>query len=49
MILQLSDLLSYILYENDKNWVELEKELEMLKLYLELESSYLEDTIDDLL
>ena len=37
MILQLSDLLSYILYENDKNWVELEKELEIIRGYINLE------------
>ena len=37
LILQLSDLLSYILYENDKNWVELEKELEIIRGYINLE------------
>jgi LytS/YehU family sensor histidine kinase len=37
LILQLSDLLSYILYENDKNWVELEKELEIISDYINLE------------
>lgn len=36
LILQLSDLLSYILYENDKNWVELEKELEIIRGYINL-------------
>ncbi|MCW3116366.1 MAG: hypothetical protein JWM28_448 [Chitinophagaceae bacterium] len=37
LILQLSDLLSYILYENDKNWVNLEKELEIIRGYINLE------------
>jgi sensor histidine kinase YesM len=37
LILQLSDLLSYILYENDKNWVEIEKELEIIRGYINLE------------
>ena len=37
LILQLSDLLSYILYENDKNWVALEKELEIIRGYINLE------------
>lgn len=37
LILQLSDLLSYVLYENDKNWVELEKELEIIRGYINLE------------
>ena len=30
LILELSDLLSYVLYEKDENWVELEKELEII-------------------
>jgi sensor histidine kinase YesM len=42
LILQLSDLLSYILYENDKNWVELEKELEIIRGYINLEEKSLE-------
>jgi len=42
LILQLSDLLSYILYENDKNWVELEKELEIIRAYINLEEKSLE-------
>ncbi len=37
LILQLSDLLSYTLYENDKEWVLLEKELEIIQNYIELE------------
>jgi LytS/YehU family sensor histidine kinase len=41
LILQLSDLLSYILYENDKNWVELEKELEIIRGYINLEEKKL--------
>ncbi|MFC0772451.1 sensor histidine kinase [Terrimonas alba] len=42
LILQLSDLLSYILYENDKNWVELEKELEVIRGYINLEEKSFE-------
>ena len=37
LILQLSDLLSYILYENDQNWAPLEKELEIIRCYISLE------------
>jgi Histidine kinase len=37
LILHLSDLLSYILYESDREWVVLEKELEMIKSYIGLE------------
>ena len=37
LILQLSDMLSYILYENDKNWSSLEKELEIVRSYINLE------------
>ena len=37
LILQLSDLLSYILYEKDKSWVPLEKELEIIRYYIRLE------------
>jgi len=43
LILQLSDLLSYVLYENDKNWVELEKELEIIRGYINLESNGFEN------
>lgn len=39
LILQLSDLLSYILYENDQNWVALEKELEIIRCYINLEET----------
>lgn len=37
MVLKLSDLLSYMLYECDKHWVPLEKEVEMMKEYMVLE------------
>jgi two-component system, LytTR family, sensor kinase len=37
LILQLSDLLSYILYESDREWVLLDKEIEIIKSYLELQ------------
>lgn len=39
-ILKLSDLLSYILYENQKELVPLEKELEMVKTYLDLKKTF---------
>jgi len=45
LILQLSDLLSYILYENDKNWVELEKELEIIRGYINLEEKSFDDNL----
>jgi len=37
LILELSDLLSYVLYDKDENWVELEKELEIIRNYISLE------------
>jgi hypothetical protein len=37
MILQLSDLLSYILYEKDENWVPVAKEFEIISCYIDLE------------
>ena len=37
VILKLSDLLSYVLYENDETSVPLHKEIEIIKGYLELE------------
>lgn len=37
LILHLSDLLSYILYEGNQGWVLLEKELELIKSYIDLE------------
>lgn len=39
-VLKLSDLLSYILYENEKDSVLLEKELEMLKAYIGLKKKF---------
>ena len=39
-ILKLSDLLSYILYENEKARVPLKKELEILKTYLSLKKTF---------
>ncbi len=38
LILKLSDLLSYILYENDKKCVPLQKEIEMIEGYLKFEN-----------
>ena len=40
MILKLSDLLSYILYENEEEEIPLEQELKMLKDYLDLEKIF---------
>ncbi|MEO6868275.1 MAG: histidine kinase [Ginsengibacter sp.] len=37
LILQLSDLLSYLLYESDSQWVALDKELEIIKSYAEFQ------------
>ncbi len=37
-VLQLSDLLSYILYESEEEWVPLEKELEMIQGYIAIET-----------
>ena len=45
LILQLSDLLSYVLYENEKNWVELEKELEIIRGYINLEEKAFDDNL----
>ena len=45
LILQLSDLLSYVLYENEKNWVELDKELEIIRGYINLEEKSFEDNL----
>lgn len=39
-VLKLSDLLSYILYENEKESVSLEKELEMVKAYIALKKKF---------
>ena len=37
LILRLSDLLSYLLYESDRHWIALEKELEIIKSYAEFQ------------
>ena len=37
LILELSDLLSYLLYERNENWVPLQKELEIIRYYINLE------------
>lgn len=45
IILKLSDLLSYILYENEQELIPLEKELLMVKDYLELEKNFYSNKI----
>ena len=45
LILKLSDLLSYILYENEQNWVPLEKELEIIRCYINLEEKSYEEKL----
>jgi hypothetical protein len=45
LILHLSDLLSYILYESDQEWVLLEKELELIKSYIDLEKKSSKDRL----
>jgi hypothetical protein len=45
-LLRLSELLSYMLYETDQEAVELNKEIGMLKTYIELERSALGDRFD---
>ena len=45
LILQLSDLLSYLLYEKDENWVTLEKELEIIRHYIHLEEEGFANTL----
>jgi hypothetical protein len=45
LILELSDLLSYVLYEKDENWVELEKELEIIRHYIDLEEKGFADKL----
>jgi LytS/YehU family sensor histidine kinase len=37
LLLKLSDLLSYILYENSETWIPLDKELEIIRDYISLE------------
>lgn len=46
MVLKLSDLLSYILYECDKALVPLEKEIEMIKVYMTLEKIRMADNLE---
>ena len=46
MLLKLSDLLSYMLYECDEPLVPLEKEMEMMKGYMALEKIRLNNTIE---
>jgi hypothetical protein len=46
MLLKLSDLLSYMLYECDQPFVPLEKEVEMMKDYIDLEKIRLDNAIE---
>ena len=46
MLLKLSDLLSYMLYECDRPLVPLEKEIEMMKEYMSLEKIRMADTLE---
>jgi sensor histidine kinase YesM len=46
MLLKLSDLLSYMLYECDRPLVSLEKEIEMMKEYIELEKIRMADNLE---
>jgi LytS/YehU family sensor histidine kinase len=46
MLLKLSDLLSYMLYECDQPLVLLEKEIEMMKDYIALEKIRLNDSVE---
>jgi len=46
LLLKLSDLLSYMLYECDEAFVPLEKEIDMMKEYIALEKIRLEETIE---
>jgi hypothetical protein len=46
LLLKLSDLLSYMLYECDEPLVPLEKEMEMMKKYMALEKTRLNDAIE---
>lgn len=46
MLLKLSDLLSYMLYECDSSLVPLEKEIEMMKEYMALEKIRMDDTLE---
>jgi sensor histidine kinase YesM len=44
-VLKLSDLLSYILYENEKDHVPLEKEIQIIKTYLSLKKTFYPDRL----
>ena len=44
-VLKLSDLLSYILYENEKDQVPLEKEIQVMKTYLGLKKTFYPDRL----
>ncbi|MEO6870199.1 MAG: histidine kinase [Ginsengibacter sp.] len=46
LILQLSDLLSYLLYESNTQWVPLEKELEIIKSYAEFQKRSMMGSLD---
>lgn len=46
MLLKLSDLLSYMLYECDQALVPLQKEIEMMKEYMALEKIRMDDTLE---
>ena len=46
MLLKLSDLLSYMLYECDRTLVQLEKEIEMMKEYMALEKIRMADNLE---
>jgi uncharacterized protein with PQ loop repeat len=46
MLLKLSDLLSYMLYECDETFVPVEREVEMMKAYMELEKIRLNNEIE---
>lgn len=46
MIMQLSAMLRYILYECNKPWVPLDKELQMVRDYLQLEAARYDDSLD---
>ena len=45
IVLKLSDLLSYILYENEKDQVPLDKEIQMVKNYLGLKKTFYPDRL----
>src|ERR1700709_2752928 len=44
-LMQLSELLSYVLYENEKERVPLEKELEIVKTFLILKKTFYPETL----